>query len=283
MSEASGAYARRDIRALYPVVRDDHLRMLERWGVIRPARRRAPDATYSFAELRAVREVAAALETGQPFRSILRSLVAERQGQLALDFQRAASEATPARVVGFTRERQPPQAPVGAVRVGGGTEHDDQAERYFQEGARLEGGDGLQQDAAMAAYRRALALDPWCVAALVNLANLHYTRDALAEAHALYEMALRVDPACFEAHFNLGHVLHDLERFEAAGDAYRGALRLRPDYADAHFYLAVTLEKVAKSPEAKPHWRRYRELAPGGEWVTLAREFADDGVEGPLS
>jgi 2-hydroxy-4-carboxymuconate semialdehyde hemiacetal dehydrogenase len=75
-------------------------------------------------------------------------------------------------------------------------------------------------------------------------------------------------------------VLHDLERFDLAAAGYRAALSVRPQYAEAHFYLAVTLEKLGQSTEAKPHWRRYRELAPDGEWVTLAREFADDPGEG---
>lgn len=274
MSERLRVSARRDIRARYPVVRDDHLRLLERWGLLRPARRRDPAAAYSFDELRVLRDVAAALESGGSFQSVLRALVAERQGQLALDFQPPTGDATPARVVEFARAASVTPSDVG-LHVAG-RRHDDEAERFFQEGARLETGGAIQQEAAMAAYRRTLALDPWCVAALVNLANLHYTRDALAEAHALYEMALRTDPACFEALFNLAHVLHDLERFDLAAAGYRAALRVRPQYAEAHFYLAVTLEKLGHSADAKPHWRRYRELAPEGEWVTLAREFAED-------
>jgi hypothetical protein len=29
------------------------------------------------------------------------------------------------------------------------------------------------------------------------------------------------------------------------------------------------------SPEARPHWHAYQELAPHGEWVELAREFSE--------
>ena len=52
-------------------------------------------------------------------------------------------------------------------------------------------------------------------------------------------------------------------------------MALNPTYADAHFYLAVTLEKTGHSPEAKPHWKAYQELAPDGEWIELAREFTE--------
>ena len=44
---------------------------------------------------------------------------------------------------------------------------------------------------------------------------------------------------------------------------------------DAHFYLAVTLEKMGRSVDARPHWRAYERLAPQGEWVELAKEFSD--------
>jgi hypothetical protein len=37
----------------------------------------------------------------------------------------------------------------------------------------------------------------------------------------------------------------------------------------------VTLEKLGRSPEARPHWREYRALAPDGEFSELAKEFSD--------
>ena len=98
--------------------------------------------------------------------------------------------------------------------------------------------------------------------ALVNLANIHYSRDELVEAQALYERAIGLEPDFFEAHFNLGNIYHDLGRFPDAQVCYRDAVALNPGYPDAHFYLAVTLEKMGQSPEAKPHWRAYQELAP---------------------
>jgi len=53
------------------------------------------------------------------------------------------------------------------------------------------------------------------------------------------------------------------------------ALVINPSYPEAHFYLAVTLEKLGRSAEARPHWHQYRELAPDGEFVELAKEFSD--------
>ena len=130
----------------------------------------------------------------------------------------------------------------------------------------------------MTAYRRALALDPAMTAALVNLANIHYAQDQTVEAEALYEKALAIDPTCFEAHFNLGNVCHDTGRFERAARCYQQALALDPAYADAHFYLAVTLEKLGRSADARPHWLAYQKLAPdrgvGGAGARVQRMIA---------
>ena len=71
----------------------------------------------------------------------------------------------------------------------------------------LDDGDESKLEEAAAAYRKALELDPYLVAALINLANIHYSRDELAEAQALYERAIGLESDFFEAHFNLGQHL----------------------------------------------------------------------------
>jgi len=149
------------------------------------------------------------------------------------------------------------------------------AAQYFIEASRLDDGSERTMEEAAAAYRRALVIDPDLVPGIVNLANLHYARDEMIEAQALYERAIRLEPQCFEAHFNLGNIHHDLGRFDEALSFYREAVALNPSYADGHFYLAVTLEKTGRSPDAKAHWKAYQDLAPQGEWIELAREFAE--------
>ena len=94
----------------------------------------------------------------------------------------------------------------------------------FATASLLDDGDESKQDEAAAAYRKALELDPYLVAALINLANIHYSRDELAEAQALYERAIGLESDFFEAHFNLGNIYHDLGRFPEAQACYRQAL-----------------------------------------------------------
>lgn len=279
-SSDGGAYGLRDLRSLYPTVTDNHLRYLEKWGLVRQIGGPRAERLYSFADLLIVKQVAAELERGTPVKSILRGMLAERQGQLQFNFH-AASDTPRPKVVAL--EGRKPRAAGGTPTPSspGSTAFpfDDPqaalAAKYFVEGSRLDDGEEPNREDAAAAYRRALVIDPELVPAIVNLANIHYACDELIEAQALYERAIGLDPDCFEAHFNLGNIHHDLGRYENALVCYRDAVALNPGYPDAHFYLAVTLEKTGHSPEAKPHWKIYQDLAPNGEWAELAKEFSD--------
>jgi tetratricopeptide (TPR) repeat protein len=297
----------------YTHLREDHLRYMQKWGVVRPSRENG-ETIYAFSDLAVLRQADAELAEGKSFRAVLRNLVAARDGQLAFDFR---LEAQPAKVLQLTRRVPPPMAALmeatpreaalreaalregtlregtlreGTLREGTpweGTLREetlwdaaprpgsDSAEQLFLAASILDNGDPANFDEACAVYRRGLEIDPYMVPALINLANIHYARDEIAEAQALYERAIALEPDVFEAHFNLGNILHDLGRYPKAQACYRDALRLNPAYPDAHFYLAVTLEKNGQSHDARPHWKAYQQLAPAGEWVHLAKEFSD--------
>ncbi len=258
-------YALRDILTMYPGLREDHLRYLQKWNLIRPALRTNAETYFSFPDLGVIRQAHADLERGAPLRAVLRALQASRAGQLSLDFW---PDTDPVKVIRLTRSTST-TSPGSVVDAAA-------AEEYFLVASAMDDGDPRQQESAARAYRRALEVDPGLVPALVNLANIHYAQEHFVEAETLYERAIGLQPDLFEAHFNLGNVYHDRGRLEDALACYQRALELRGDYADAHFYLAVTLEKLGQSQQARRHWRRYRELAPDGEWVHLAREFVDD-------
>lgn len=260
---------RRQLLERYTHVREDQLRYLEKWGLIRATHRTGREVGYAFGDVAVVREADAGLATGAPFRTVVRNLHASRSGQLAFDFR---LDAPVAKVLELRRRVAPPMT----VLLGGPPlEDSSSAEQLFASASILDDGDPRRFEEAMAAYREALEIDPYLVPALINLANIHYACDEIAEAQALYERAIVIDPDVFEAHFNLGNIFHDLGRYPQAHECYRKALKLNPTYAEAHFYLAVTLEKNGQSPEARPHWRQYQQLAPYGEWVDLAREFSD--------
>jgi tetratricopeptide (TPR) repeat protein len=266
-------HAMRDLTLRYQAIREDHLRYLVKCGVIHPVLRTNADTFFAFTDLAVVKQVNESLEQGLSFHTVARTLIASRQGQLELDFR---LDAAPAKIITLRRPpTREPAAPANDVAVAARVHDTGLAEEYFRAGSALDDGDDMKREEAAAAYRKALELDPYLTAALINLANIHYGRDELVEAQALYERAIGLEPDFFEAHFNLGNIYHDLGRFAEAQSCYREALRQNPFYADGHFYLAVTFEKMGLSAEARPHWRAYQQLAPQGEWVELAKEFSE--------
>jgi Tfp pilus assembly protein PilF len=269
VSPGQATISRRQLLDRYKHVREDHLRYMQKWGLIR-AERVHGETVYSFGDLAIIRQADAELAEGVSFRAVLRNLNASRAGQLAFDFR---IEAQPAKVLQL--KRPPPPPPLAALMDAVIPPEPSSAEQFFADASRLDDGDPQHFDEAMHAYRRALEIDPYLAPALINLANIHYARDEIIEAQALYERAIGLEPDVFEAHFNLGNIFHDLGRYREAQRCYQDALALNADYADAHFYLAVTLEKAGQSAEARAHWRAYQQLAPHGEWVSLAKEFSD--------
>ena len=198
---------------------------------------------------------------------IVRTALAAREGQLALDFRPAPSDASGARR--HLERKPPPTTSLGQQRASAIDPHAALAAEYFLEGRRSTSGcRPRRQDQAAAACRRALIIDPELVPAIVNLANIHYARDELIEAEALYERAITLDGGA-EAHFNLRNIHHDLSRYRRGGRLLPGSGHAQPGYADAHFYLTVTLEKMGQSSRPSRTGRRHQRLAPNGEWVEL--------------
>jgi tetratricopeptide (TPR) repeat protein len=276
----------RDILAMYPALRIDHLRYLEKCGLVKPVIA-DNERLYGFADLTVLRQIAGELQQGTPFRAVVRTLQSSRTGQLTFDFR---LDAHPARIIELKPRNTPPleaqppgtqgSIPLGTPgtlgTIGTGVFGPlSAAEQYFLMGSLLDDGTPERVEEAVKSYRRALEEDPDLVAALINLANIRYSRDELAEAQALYERAITLDDSYFEAHFNIGNIHHDHGRYAEAEASYRIALALNHNYPDAHFYLAVTLEKMGRSIDARAHWKAYERLAPNGEWVELAREFSD--------
>ncbi len=169
----------RDIRNLYPRITENHLRYLEKWGLIRPAASRGADGEFTFTDVATIKQLAAELERDVPLKQALRALMAEHQGQLELDFH--ASGSAPAKVVSLpSRQPQKPERrmsdrPGAPIVAGNAFPFSDPqaalAAKYFIEGSRLDDGDERNMEEAAAAYRKALVIDTDLVPAIVNLAS----------------------------------------------------------------------------------------------------------------
>ena len=215
-------HSTRDLLARYRLLREDHLRYLVKCGVIQPVVRTNSDTFFAFGDLAIIKQANDDLAGQASFRAVARNLIASRQGQLAFDFR---LDAAPAKILTLQR---PADRPAAAPRDDDGQRDTALAEQYFRMGSALDDGDESKLEQAAAAYRKALELDPYLVAGLINLANVHYSRDEVVEAQALYERAIGLEPDFFEAHFNLGNIYHDLGRFRRSAVVLSGSAAAQP-------------------------------------------------------
>jgi DNA-binding transcriptional MerR regulator len=242
---------------------------------------------FGFGDLLSVRAVAQLIDRGVPLRRIRRSVEAvssripelerplsalrlwphatarvavrhqgvwlQPDGQMLLDF--AGDPAAP-------REIAPAPAWREFVRR--------LAAEWFDRGCELDS-DPATYAAAIAAYERALALDPDYADAHCNLGSVYFNQGRRPLAHACYERALALVPEHLEAHLNLA-TLHEEEGQDAGAlRHYRRALALDPFAADTHVSLALLYERLGLRRKARGLWRRYLQLAPHGAWADIAR------------
>jgi tetratricopeptide (TPR) repeat protein len=170
-------------------------------------------------------------------------------GQILLDFD--PPESTPAAAA--SPEILLPKSSFEPRR----TEPEFSAEQWFELACELETD---APDEAIAAYRRALALDGAHADAHVNLGRLLHEAGDAAEAAMHYEAALAARPDDAVAAFNLGVAEEDLRRLPEALLAYQKAVRLDPQNADAHYNAAALAERLGRTAEALQHLKSYKKL-----------------------
>jgi tetratricopeptide (TPR) repeat protein len=117
-----------------------------------------------------------------------------------------------------------------------------------------------EPEQAVAAYRRALELEPGHAGALVNLGRMLHAAGDPAAAEAHYRKALAARPDDDTALFNLGVALEDLGRSEEALAAYEKAVAVDPSCADAHYNAARLCQALGRAAEALRHLKAYRQL-----------------------
>jgi tetratricopeptide (TPR) repeat protein len=182
-------------------------------------------------------------------------------GQLLLDFD--AEEMN--RLLAFPGKSSPRHTQAG---------RECEAEQWFQTGVRLEEA-GAPFAEIIAAYQRAVDLDPASVGALVNLGTAHFHRREWAEAERCYQRALEADPSYALAHFNLANLYDERGDGERAQAHYEKALELNATYADAHYNLALLCQRRGLVMKALRHWKAYLKLDPASSWAVIARRELD--------
>jgi Flp pilus assembly protein TadD len=162
-------------------------------------------------------------------------------GQYVLDFSVSGA-------AGTVRVLAPPAAPAPS------------ASEWFEQGCELEDQDVRR---AVAAYQRALEIDPSFAGAYLNLGRLLHEAGRLTEAEAVYCHGVAHCPADALLRYNLGVLLEDQGRRKAALEAYRAALALQGDLADCHYNIALLYEASGMKSAALRHLNAYRRLQAG--------------------
>jgi tetratricopeptide (TPR) repeat protein len=271
---AAGRYTTREAaRSLG--VSEGRIRYMVRSGLLAPARGARGSFLFSFQDLVILRNACELLDQGVPAVRIGRSLdrlkrqLPEHRPLSAVRIRAEGSEilasqggtawhpSTGQMHLDFEGGGEP--GFVSASRVPARRIHLlDQAERWYQEGCELE---SSNPGAAVAAYRRALELEPEHADALINLGRLLHEARRLEEAEGCYRRVLQINPASAVAHFNLGVVSEDRGCRESAIEAYRQAVECDPGLKEAHFNLARLYEQVGSTQLALQHLNTYRRLA----------------------
>jgi superkiller protein 3 len=113
----------------------------------------------------------------------------------------------------------------------------------------------------VAAYRKAIQLDPNKASFYNALGNALYDRQQLDEAVIAYRQAIQLSPNDAEGYTLLGLALHRQKKLDKAITAYRQAIQLSPNDAEAYNRLGNTLQDFQKLDEAITAYRKAVELA----------------------
>jgi len=280
-------YSLRDAARLFRLS-ESRLRTWEKHGFIARSCEISGRRFYTFQDLIGIRAARELLDQGVPLRSVHKSLhalrewlprvarplsalriVADGQSIVVRDDRGAYDAQTGQLVLDFAVNSLRDDV-VRVLRRGGYENEHRRAYEAYLEGCRLDEQEHTF-DAAEAAYRRAIALDPTLANAFTNLGNLMFRRDRLEEAERLYERALKLDPEQPEAHYNAGFLAYERGDVQAAVASFERALTSDPAFADAHFNLAMALQELGQRDAARPHWETYLKLDPDSQWAEIAR------------
>jgi tetratricopeptide (TPR) repeat protein len=137
----------------------------------------------------------------------------------------------------------------------------ESAADWHERGIDLE--DEGAPEEAMAAYRRALEIEPGFADAHLDLGRLLHERGQITEAERHYRQALEARPEDATAAFNVGVALQDQDRLREAAEAYEAALAIDQNLADAHYNLSGIYETLGEPEDAFRHLRTYWQLTRG--------------------
>ena len=166
-------------------------------------------------------------------------------------------------------------------------------------------------EAAVAAFRRALAIDAGNRLARINLAiallyvpdpvearkeatiaaerwpdapQPHYVLGLLAraenraaDAESAFSRVLAIDPADLGARVNLGQLYLQQRKYDEAADLFRAAVASEPYNATAAYNLGVALTRGGRADDGAAAMARFQELRASGYSTTFSNVYLEQG------
>ena len=116
-------------------------------------------------------------------------------------------------------------------------------------------------DRGIEEIKKALALAPDHVPALVSLSVIALKREDSKAAREYGELAVKAGPADFATHLVLGRALIACEDPAHAVSELQQAVKLAPDDPDAHFSLATAYSRLGRKEDASREQNEFKRLA----------------------
>jgi Flp pilus assembly protein TadD len=133
-----------------------------------------------------------------------------------------------------------------------------EAEAYNNQGVELAEKGNFGD--AIAAFNRAIKINPTYEKAHNNLGLALGSQDKFSEAAAAFNRALEINPRNFETFNNLGIALGSQGKFLEAVAAFNRAIQINPKEPTSHQNLAVAFWSQGKLPEAVASMQKARQL-----------------------
>ena len=122
-------------------------------------------------------------------------------------------------------------------------------------------GEGIDWEAAMVAYTKAIELNPAYAGAYNNRGNVKKALDRREEAIADYSQAIKLNPTDPGLYNNRGMARYDLRQYEAAFADFNRSIELNPAYAEAYNSRGVANVALRRTNEAREDFQKALDLA----------------------
>ncbi len=117
-------------------------------------------------------------------------------------------------------------------------------------------------DEAIAAFNKALAIDPDLASAHYNLGIAYEKKDQPEEARKHFQETIRIKPGFGEAYQALGDSLMVAKKFQEASAILSKAAELMPESYAAVYNLGVSYSNSGKYAEAEGAYRKATQISP---------------------